>query len=395
MADAGSGERPNAERPEDCAVCLEVLGEACPVRKLSCGRSFHHACVAQWLLRRASCPLCKSDPSQTRPENQPFRIDLSHQEMAQFVHEIEDIFRAIHVGVSDKAQRKAPETKVKTFNVMPSEDYAVAISGLGYNLCATLGYEAWSSWCWWNQKRFYLEVRTNSQTSFCPGSLDLDWINKFQASQALGCPLVNFLEALPHFEVRYGDEGEARAVMRPEPTEELVDGKCLTFTVSEREDLWRVVLQGARAQVEIPEIEFSIRPKAERRVDTIYNMIASAVFHLGDHVQKNRRMGGALSEEDCNKICETIEQLNILCLCHKIELLAVGRSFHVSLTRRYLDFIVINVNVPCDAPVFILEGERQCAQMLANHPRFTEHSGKGQKADTCDLDGCSMLLQLF
>lgn len=25
-------------------------------------------------------------------------------------------------------------------------------------------------------------------------------------------------------------------------------------------------------QVEIPEIEFSIRPKAERRVDTIYNM---------------------------------------------------------------------------------------------------------------------------
>lgn len=27
------------------------------------------------------------------------------------------------------------------------------------------------------------------------------------------------------------------------------DGKCLTFTVSEREDLWRVVLQGARAQV--------------------------------------------------------------------------------------------------------------------------------------------------
>lgn len=43
------------------------------------------------------------------------------QEMAQFVHEIEDIFRAIHVGVSDKAQRKAPETKVKTFNVMPSD----------------------------------------------------------------------------------------------------------------------------------------------------------------------------------------------------------------------------------------------------------------------------------
>ena len=85
---------------EDCAVCFEVLGEAglnclkvkvkavklhlfklgrflswfqwklslslvfsweaCPVRKLSCGHSFHHACIAEWLLRRASCPLCKS-----------------------------------------------------------------------------------------------------------------------------------------------------------------------------------------------------------------------------------------------------------------------------------------------------------------------------------------------
>ena len=40
--------------------------------------------------------------------------------------------------------------------------------------------------------------------------------------------------------------------------------------------------------------------------------IASAVFHLGDHVQKNRRMGGAMSEDQMNKICETIEQLNIL-----------------------------------------------------------------------------------
>ena len=76
------------------------------------------------------------------------------------------------------------------------------------------------------------------------------------------------------------------------------DPKCLTFTVSERHDLFRVLLQGAHAeviiawlvfcgwrrwlcclcphslcQVEIPEIEFSIRPKAERRVDTIYNLI--------------------------------------------------------------------------------------------------------------------------
>jgi len=250
---------------EDCAVCFEVLGEAagqatCPVRKLSCGHQFHHACIAQWLLRNASCPLCKSDETPEEPGKELFQIDLSHQEMAQFVHELEDIFRAIHAGVS--------------------EDYAVAISGLAYNLCASLGYE-----------------------------------DEDELEEALGGPLVNFLEALPHFEVRWPEEGEQeepRVLMRPEPSEDLLDGKCLTFTVSERHDLFRVLLQGAHAEVEIPEIEFTIRPKAERRVDTIYNMIASAVFHLGDHVQKNRRMGGALSEDQMNKICETIEQLNIL-----------------------------------------------------------------------------------
>eukprot|EP00434_Breviolum_minutum_P039181 symbB.v1.2.034783.t2/scaffold4552.1/size38125/3 len=244
---------------EDCAVCFEVLGEACPVRKLSCGHSFHHACIAEWLLRRASCPLCKSDETPEEPGKELFQIDLSHQEMAQFVHELEDIFRAIHVGVS--------------------EDYAVAISGLAYNLCASLGYE-----------------------------------DEDELEEALACPLVNFLEALPHFEVQWPSDSQAepRALMRPEPPEDLKDPKCLTFTVSERHDLFRVLLQGAHAEVEIPEIEFSIRPKAERRVDTIYNLIASAVFHLGDHVQKNRRMGGSLSEDAMNKICETIEQLNIL-----------------------------------------------------------------------------------
>eukprot|EP00435_Cladocopium_sp_Y103_P041751 s2830_g11.t1 len=142
-------------------------------------------------------------------------------EMAQFVHELEDIFRAIHAGVS--------------------EDYAVAISGLAYNLCASLGYE-----------------------------------DEDELEEALGGPLVNFLEALPHFEVRWPEEGEQaepRALMRPEPSEDLLDGKCLTFTVSERHDLFRVLLQGAHAEVEIPEIEFTIRPKAERRVDTIYNMM--------------------------------------------------------------------------------------------------------------------------
>merc|ERR1712194_28901 len=80
---------------------------------------------------------------------------------------------------------------------------------------------------------------------------------------------------------------------------------------SEREDLWRVVLQGPNCNLEIPELEFMIRPREKRRVDTIYNIIASAVFHLGDHVQKNSR-AGAIDNEEVNLICATIDNLNVL-----------------------------------------------------------------------------------
>jgi len=41
-------------------------------------------------------------------------------------------------------------------------------------------------------------------------------------------------------------------------------------------------------------------------------MIAAAIFHLGDHVQKNKRLGGNLSEADAIKICEAIDNLNVL-----------------------------------------------------------------------------------
>eukprot|EP00435_Cladocopium_sp_Y103_P033154 s2830_g8.t1 len=98
MASGADEPRPEEPRPgttaevlaateypaEDCAVCFEVLGEAagqatCPVRKLSCGHQFHHSCIAQWLLRNASCPLCKSDETPEEPGKELFQIDLSHQ----------------------------------------------------------------------------------------------------------------------------------------------------------------------------------------------------------------------------------------------------------------------------------------------------------------------------
>lgn len=254
------------EEAQDCAICFQPMLESCELQKLSCGHRFHHACVSEWLLRKASCPLCKQENPGPEPGKERFHIDMSHQEMAQFVNELEDIFHAIHAGVS--------------------EDYAVALPAITYNLCVSLGYE-----------------------------------DEDELEEALGGPLVDFLAALPHFDVQWpaesGEEAgsEIRVLMRPVPKEDDLRpgmGQSLTFTVSEREDLWRVVLLGPRAQVEIPEIEFLFQPKNRRCVDTVYNLIASAVFNLGDHVQKNRRMGGAISEEELLLICEKIDQLNTL-----------------------------------------------------------------------------------
>ncbi|CAE7903828.1 unnamed protein product, partial [Symbiodinium necroappetens] len=111
-------------------------------------------------------------------------IDMGHQEMAQFVNELEDIFQAIHAGIR--------------------EDYAVALSAITCNLCVSLGYE-----------------------------------DEDELEEALGGPLVQFLEALPHFEVQRPDEdaedSEIRVLMRPVPKEDDLRpgmGQSLTFPVS-------------------------------------------------------------------------------------------------------------------------------------------------------------------
>eukprot|EP00929_Paragymnodinium_shiwhaense_P039283 TRINITY_DN20660_c0_g1_i1.p1 TRINITY_DN20660_c0_g1~~TRINITY_DN20660_c0_g1_i1.p1 ORF type:complete len:169 (-),score=21.81 TRINITY_DN20660_c0_g1_i1:195-701(-) len=86
-------------------------------------------------------------------------------------------------------------------------------------------------------------------------------------------------------------------------------GTRTTFTVSDRQDLWRVVQQGPHAIVEIPELEFAIKPGRKRRIDTIYNMIAAAVFHLSNHIREGVGMGN-MNEADTLKVCEAISCLN-------------------------------------------------------------------------------------
>jgi hypothetical protein len=47
-------------------------------------------------------------------------------------------------------------------------------------------------------------------------------------------------------------------------------------------------------RVEIPELEFEISADGKRKIDSIYNIISSAIFNLGTHV---RTAGAAVSDD--------------------------------------------------------------------------------------------------
>lgn len=46
-----------------CAICLEVPVAGDEVRSLPCCHTFHRTCIDQWLISRATCPVCSLDVS--------------------------------------------------------------------------------------------------------------------------------------------------------------------------------------------------------------------------------------------------------------------------------------------------------------------------------------------
>jgi len=42
---------------ENCPICLTVMGRG---EEKSCGHRFHKRCIAKWLSRNNSCPLCRA-----------------------------------------------------------------------------------------------------------------------------------------------------------------------------------------------------------------------------------------------------------------------------------------------------------------------------------------------
>eukprot|EP00931_Biecheleriopsis_adriatica_P091702 TRINITY_DN65587_c0_g1_i1.p1 TRINITY_DN65587_c0_g1~~TRINITY_DN65587_c0_g1_i1.p1 ORF type:complete len:443 (+),score=70.23 TRINITY_DN65587_c0_g1_i1:44-1372(+) len=49
------------EMEAECSICAEEFDGQIEVRRAQCGHHFHSECIAQWLLRSPTCPLCRKD----------------------------------------------------------------------------------------------------------------------------------------------------------------------------------------------------------------------------------------------------------------------------------------------------------------------------------------------
>ena len=83
--------------------------------------------------------------------------------------------------------------------------------------------------------------------------------------------------------------------------------RLLTVRVETRAELQRVLYKAPDATVRIPHLEFEIGADDKRRIDTLYNHIAAAVWNLSAHV---RGQQGGMPAEQAATIAELIDNLN-------------------------------------------------------------------------------------
>nr|GME02816.1 probable E3 ubiquitin-protein ligase RHY1A [Ipomoea batatas] len=54
----------NGTAAEMCSICLEEFSTGVKITPLPCSHTFHHNCIASWLQKHASCPLCRFNITQ-------------------------------------------------------------------------------------------------------------------------------------------------------------------------------------------------------------------------------------------------------------------------------------------------------------------------------------------
>eukprot|EP00197_Chlamydomonas_leiostraca_P002244 CAMPEP_0202858614 /NCGR_PEP_ID=MMETSP1391-20130828/1068_1 /ASSEMBLY_ACC=CAM_ASM_000867 /TAXON_ID=1034604 /ORGANISM="Chlamydomonas leiostraca, Strain SAG 11-49" /LENGTH=208 /DNA_ID=CAMNT_0049537547 /DNA_START=138 /DNA_END=764 /DNA_ORIENTATION=+ len=116
-----------------------------------------------------------------------------------------------------------------------------------------------------------------------------------------------FISVMPHIETKQDEKGRLVLRLKPDPPPESWVPSKMTVRITCRADLWNVCVKSPHARVEIPELEFEIAADGKRKIDSIYNIVGSAVFNLGSHV----RSAGE-SAERAQKIMACVAQLNTL-----------------------------------------------------------------------------------
>ena len=138
-----------------------------------------------------------------------------------------------------------------------------------------------------------------------------EWYEDYdEFEDAVGGSFQEFLEALPQFETRTNpDTGKADFKVLPPDVD--APPRILTLRVRERSDLWRVLHKSPEAAVRIPHLEFEIGADSKRRIDSVYNHISQAAWHLGAHIRS--QIGeGAEATESAAAILETVDALELL-----------------------------------------------------------------------------------
>ncbi|KAJ3160627.1 hypothetical protein HDU86_000386 [Geranomyces michiganensis] len=125
--------------------------------------------------------------------------------------------------------------------------------------------------------------------------------------EAMGGPFVDLLETLPDVSTQTDEQGILRFRVEPEPDQKDWVPRTLVINVTDRTQLWNVLLKSPYASVEIPEMEFAIQRNGAKRVDSLYNHIGNAIFELGAHVRTV-----PLTRDHNDKIVDCIGSLNEL-----------------------------------------------------------------------------------
>ncbi|KAJ9524652.1 hypothetical protein V8C86DRAFT_2528284 [Haematococcus lacustris] len=138
---------------------------------------------------------------------------------------------------------------------------------------------------------------------------DLGYEDMAEFEDALQGTFEQFISIMPHLEVKRDEKDRLVLRLKPEPPREQWRGTKMTLNITSRQQLWNVCYKSPYARVDIPEMEFAINADGKRKIDSIYNIVASAVFNLGTHV---RTVGQGMSSDHKDKIVECVEDLNRL-----------------------------------------------------------------------------------